>query len=97
MEKEKLDNTFKQCCHGIPRCKFCDNKRVVEWKNIKDKLPKTEEIVLLCDNEHKQIMLGFLSIDDNKFTEVNTCNKDFHNRITHWANIYRLHPFSFSK
>lgn len=42
----KLDTTYSECMHGSPKCEICRNKRVIEWINVKDELPKHEQFVL---------------------------------------------------
>lgn len=81
MERLTFDGNFCDIaqCRELP-CPFCGNKGVTaqEWISVKDRLPKNDEIVIICTDKNF-IYAGEL-IGDTWFLD----NDSWTATVTHW-------------
>lgn len=93
-----IDTTFTQCPHGSPKCEACNNKRVVEWINVKNRLPEFFKKVLV--SYYGGIQVVELSpkgwcFPENKINDHMYIGYNFTHPVEivdYWSLIDHLHP-----
>ena len=60
-----------------------------DWISVKDKLPKTNERVLVCCQDGEQQRIEFATLKSEYFNRLTWYNvyEDFLNTVTHWQKI----------